>query len=95
MGYQQYGISSELVERVKHKMKNEAVKERIKSLLDGITKTDLQNRLTVKKLVERVSKVLGESLSDAEAQRIINFTIEQKINPNNTFHLIKLWGMFR
>lgn len=95
MGYQQYGISSELVERVTRKMKNEAVKERVIGVLDGVTKTDLQSRLTVKKLVERVSKVLGENLPDSEVTKIVNFTIEQKINPNNTFHLIKLWGMFR
>ncbi|MGV2788404.1 serine/threonine protein kinase, partial [Clostridium perfringens] len=25
----------------------------------------------------------------------VQFVLAQRIDPNNTFHLIKLWGMFR
>lgn len=44
MSYQNYGIKPQLVERVKYKMKNPAVKERIRDLLGNVTKYDLQDR---------------------------------------------------
>lgn len=95
MDYQQYGISQELVERVKKKMKDQPVKERVKKILDGVTKSDLQNRAKVKKLMGQVSKVVGVSIDGNQAEKVIDFVIAQKIDPNNMFHLIKLWGMFR
>lgn len=95
MSYLQYGIDQELVERVKLKMKDKQKKERIKKLLDGVTKADLQNRTKVAKLLNQATKVLGEKISSTEASRIIDFIIAQKIDPNNTLHLLKLWSMFR
>lgn len=95
MSYQQYGIDGELVERIKRKMKNPATKERVKAILHGVTKADLQDRAKVRSLVNRAAKVLGENLTEKQASQIVQFVIAQKIDPNNTFHLLKLWGMFR
>ncbi|REJ21481.1 MAG: serine/threonine protein kinase, partial [Paenibacillaceae bacterium] len=67
MGYQQYGIRPELVERVKRKMKNPATKERMKALLNGVTKYDLQDRAKVRRLVRSAAAILNEPLtSDLE-----------------------------
>lgn len=95
MGYQQYGIEPQLVERVKRKLKHPEYKERAKVVLHGVTKADLQDRVKVKKLTAQMSKAIGEPLTDQQAERIVQFVIAQKIDPNNTFHLLKLWGMFR
>lgn len=95
MSYQKYGIKPELVERVKFKMKNPVVKDRMKMLLDGVTKYDLQDRLRVRKLVRSAAVILQEKLSEVQEEQIIHFILMQKIDPNNTFHLLKLWSMFR
>lgn len=95
MGYQQYGISPQFVERVKAKMKNTAVKERIKSLINGVTRAELQDPAVVRRLVRNAAAILNEKLSSAQEEQIVKFVIAQKIDPNNTFHLIRLWNMFR
>jgi hypothetical protein len=95
MSYQRYGISSSLVDRVKLKMKNPNVKEKIRTLLGNVTKYDLQDRVKVRKLTRASATILQEKLSDTQEEQIINFILAQKIDPNNTFHLLKLWGMFR
>jgi len=93
--YARYGLDPALVERVKLKLKNKDTKEKVKAILDGVTKEDLQNRPKVNKLVGQVSKVLGENLTSEQTKNVVDFVIAQKIDPNNTFHLLKLWGMFR
>ncbi|ETT63390.1 stage VI sporulation protein F [Paenibacillus sp. FSL R7-0204] len=95
MGYQQYGISPQLVDRIKLKMKNPAVKERVKNMITGISKQELQDTAVVRKLVRNASSVMHEKLTNAQEEQIVKFVIAQKIDPNNTFHLIRLWGMFR
>ncbi|RJX40993.1 serine/threonine protein kinase [Paenibacillus pinisoli] len=95
MSYQNYGIKPQLVERVKLKMKNPVVKDRIRQLLGNVTKYDLQDRVKVRKLVKSAAVILHEKLTDTQEDQIINFVLGQKIDPNNTFHLLKLWGMFR
>lgn len=95
MSYQQYGIDPELVDRIKRKMKNPLTKERIKAMLHGVSKADLQNPAKVRSLLNRAAKVFGESLTERQSAQIVQFVIAQKIDPNNTFHLLKLWGMFR
>ncbi|GGG12816.1 stage VI sporulation protein F [Paenibacillus abyssi] len=95
MSYQNYGIRPELVERVKYKMKHPATKERIKKLLNGVTKYDLMDREKVRKLVRSAAHALQESLTNTQEEQIIAFIVAQKIDPSNTFHLIKLWSMFR
>jgi hypothetical protein len=93
--YHQYGISPQLVERVKLKMKNPAIKERIKQVVDGLTRADLQDRVKVRRLVRTAASVLGERLSGAQEEQIVQFVIDQRIDPRNTLHLLRLWGMFR
>ncbi|NBI29595.1 stage VI sporulation protein F [Chengkuizengella marina] len=95
MGYQEYGIPESLVERVKKKLQNDVYLERVKKALDGVAKKDLQSRTKVKSLLQKVSRILGIKVDTATSNKIINFVIDQKIDPNNTFHMIKLWGMFR
>lgn len=95
MPYKQYGISKQQVERVKMKMKNPVVKDRVKQAVEGITKADLQNRASVRKLVKSIAKILGEPMTPKEEDAVVRFVIDQKIDPKNTFHLIRLWSMFR
>lgn len=95
MSYTKYGVSPELVERVKTKLKNPENKERVKMILNGVTKADLQDRIKVKKLLSLIAKALGETVSPQQSERIVSFVIAQKIDPNNTLHLLKLWSMFR
>ena len=95
VGYQQYGIRPELVERVKRKMKNPATKERMKALLNGVTKYDLQDRAKVRRLVRSAAASLNEPLTSDLEERIVAFVIAQRIDPNNTLHLLRLWSMFR
>jgi hypothetical protein len=95
MSYIKYGITPDFVERVKAKMKNPTVKDRVKASLDGITKYDLQDRVKVKKLVLSIAQILNEKLTEQQEQNIIQFVLAQKIDPKNTLHLLKLWSMFR
>jgi hypothetical protein len=95
MSWQKYGIRPEFVERVKTKMKNPAIKERIKKQLEGVTKQDLQDRAKVRRWVVSFARILNEPLSDALEDQLVNFVISQKIDPNNPLHMIKLWTMFR
>ncbi|OMD95241.1 stage VI sporulation protein F [Paenibacillus odorifer] len=95
MGYQQFGISPQLVDRIKLKMKNSTVKDRIKSMIEGISKQELQDPAVVRRLVRKASGALNEKLTSTQEEQIVKFIIAQKIDPNNTFHLIRLWGMFR
>ncbi|MDF2722581.1 MAG: hypothetical protein K0Q59_2256 [Paenibacillus sp.] len=95
LSYQAYGIPRELVERVKQKMKDPDTKNRVKAILNGVTREDLQNRATIKSLLSKMAKVLHEPVSDSLANQIVQMVIDQKIDPNNMFHLLKLWSMFR
>ncbi|ACT02370.1 hypothetical protein Pjdr2_3740 [Paenibacillus sp. JDR-2] len=95
VSYQKYGIRPQLVERVKFKLKNPVVKDRMRLLLGNVTKYDLQDRVKVRKLVKSATSILQEPLTDIQEEQIIDFVLGQKIDPNNTFHLLKLWGMFR
>jgi hypothetical protein len=95
VSYQNYGIRPQLVERVKYKMKNPVVKDKIRQLLGNVTKYDLQERPKVRKLVKAAAVILQEQLTDTQEDQIVAFVMGQKIDPNNTFHLLKLWGMFR
>ncbi|PZD93263.1 serine/threonine protein kinase [Paenibacillus sambharensis] len=95
MSYQKYGIRPELVGRVKTKMKHPAAKERVKALLQGLTKADLQDKAKVKRLIRSVAVILNEPLTETQQEQMVAFVLGQKIDPNNTFHLLKLWSMFR
>lgn len=95
VNYYQFGISPQLVERIKFKMKNPTVKDRVKSLVEGLTKVDLQDRAKVRRLVRAAASLLNERLTGAQEEQIVQFVLAQKIDPKNKLHLLKLWGMFR
>ncbi|WP_270171963.1 stage VI sporulation protein F [Paenibacillus sp. SYP-B4298] len=95
MSYKKFGIRPELVERVKAKLKHTPTKERIKLLVSDLSKQDLQDRGKVRRLVKSAAAILKEPLTDTQEEQLVAFVIAQKIDPKNTFHLIKLWGMFR
>ena len=76
-------------------MKNPAVKEKVKQQLTHVTKADLRDRVKVRKLVRSISQTLQEPLTETQEEQIIAFVLAQKIDPNNTLHLLKLWSMFR
>ena len=95
MSYTKYGFDPAQVERIKLKMKNPQIKERVKMILQGVTKYDLQDRVKVRRFVGMLTKALGEKVTEQQTEHLVQFVISQKIDPNNTFHLIKLWSMFR
>ncbi|HBS45911.1 MAG TPA: serine/threonine protein kinase, partial [Paenibacillus sp.] len=67
----------------------------IKNMINGVSKQELQDTAVVRRLVRNASGVLNEKLTSTQEDQIVKFIIAQKIDPNNTFHLIRLWGMFR
>lgn len=93
--WQKFGIQPQLVERVKRKMKQPAAKEQVKAMLEGVTKYDLQNRAKVRKMVKTAGRILQEPLSETQVEQLANFVLAQKIDPQNTLHLLRLWAMFR
>ncbi|TXK85682.1 stage VI sporulation protein F [Paenibacillus sp. N3.4] len=95
MHYRNYEIDPALVERVKVKMKDTETKERVKVLLQGVTKADLQKRAEVARLLGAAVGIYGEKLSESQTSSIIDFIVAQKIDPTSTLHLIRLWAMFR
>ena len=95
MSYVKYGIRPEFVERVKLKLKNPVVKDRISMLVNGLTKYDLADRVKVRKLIRSGASILQEKLTETQEEQLVQFVLSLRIDPKNTFHLIKLWGMFR
>ncbi|QAY65538.1 serine/threonine protein kinase [Paenibacillus protaetiae] len=95
VSYQKYGIKPELVERVKFKLKNPVIKDRMRMLISNVTKYDLQDRVKVRKLVKSAALILHENLTELQEEQLVHFIVSLKIDPNNTFHLLKLWSMFR
>lgn len=95
LSYQQFGISPQLVERIKLKMKNPTTKERVKKLVEGLSKSDLQDRVKVRRLVKQSAALMGEKLTSVQEEQIVQFVLYQKIDPQSTLHLIRLWSMFR
>lgn len=93
--WQNFGIQPQFVERVKLKMKNPAMKDRIKAMLNGVTKYDLQNRVKVHQLVKTAARILHEPMTEMQEEQLVSFVLAQKIDPQNTLHLIRLWAMFR
>jgi hypothetical protein len=95
LSYQNYGIDPVLVERFKDKVKNPDLRDRVKWIAGSVTKSDLQDPAKVRKLIGLVSRTLGETIPPAQMEKMVNFVVAQKIDPKNTFHLIKLWSMLR
>ncbi len=95
LNYVAYGISPELVQTVKQRLKDPVLREQVKNMLQGVTKQHLQDPAVVRQLIASVSSVLGIVIGEQQTANITQFVIDQEIDPNNMFHLLKLWGMFR
>lgn len=95
LNYVAYGISPELVQTVKQRLKDPVLREQVKNMLQGVTKQHLQDPAVVRQLIVSVSSVLGIVIGEQQTANITQFVIDQEIDPNNMFHLLKLWGMFR
>lgn len=95
MRYVEYGIDPQLVHAVKQRLKDPVLRETVKNMLQGITKEHLQDPATIQHLIHSISAVIGIPVSQQQTVNITHFVIDQKIDPNNMFHLIKLWSMFR
>jgi len=93
--YQSYGIDRDWMSGLKKKAKDPTNKERIKELADGVTKQDLQNREKVERLIHQGMRIIGEKPTARQIEQLTQFIIDQKIDPQNMFHLIKMWGMLR
>jgi hypothetical protein len=93
MNYEQYGIDPQLVERLKKKAKKRPARERVKRLAEGVTKEDLQNEATVRKLIVRVSRTLSEPIPEEQTELMAHFIVAQQIDPNNALQLLKLYAM--
>lgn len=91
---EKYRLKPQFVERVKWKLKDPVIKKRLKEMLAGTTKADLQNRTIIKRLLKQVTKLLREPLTQQQEEQVIQFIMAQKIDPNNTLQLLKLWAMF-
>lgn len=96
MSYQQYGISPQLVERIKLKMKNRVLKERVKQQIEGVTKADLQNKAKVRHLVKTTSAILNERLTATQEELRITYTKAHTNRPATILILItpslRLWN---
>lgn len=95
MNYQQYGIDPVLIERLKKKAKKQPHRDKMKRIAEGVTKEDLQNKASVRRLIARVANTLGVTIPGEQAELMTEFIVSQGIDPNNTLHLIKLYAMFR
>lgn len=98
MGYQsygEYGIQRDWVEKLKKKAKDPVKKERLKELAEGLTREDLENPETVAGLVDRTLRILNEKTPARQKEQMVRFVLEQRIDPNNMLHLLRLWNMFR
>ena len=95
LNYVAYGINPELVQTVKQRLKDPVLREQVKNMLQGVTKQHLQDPAVVRQLIASVSSVLGIVIGEQQTANITQFVIDQEIDPNNMFHLLKLWGMFR
>jgi tRNA U38,U39,U40 pseudouridine synthase TruA len=92
---EQYGLDQQWIREVKERFKDQRVTDQVKRLIDGVTKEDLQSRSFLTRKIRRIVPVLGMTITQKQAEGIIQFIIDQKLDPNNTWHLIKLWNMLR
>lgn len=93
--YEHYGIDRIWVERLKKKAKERTRKERLKELAEGLTREDLEDPERVAALVNMALRALGEKPAPRQKEHLIQFILDQRIDPENMLHLFRLWKMFR
>lgn len=91
----QYGIEQQWVSAVKARLKDQKAQERVKKIIEGVTKEDLQSRNYLLQKLKQIVPVVGIPMTKKQADGVIQFIIDQKIDPNQAWHLIKLWNQFR
>lgn len=95
MSYTQYGIKPQFVEKMKAKMKNPLLKEKVKKVVSTLTKQQLQNPTQVRALVRKLALIVNEPISEMQVEQMTAFVIAQRIDPSNMVDLLRLWAMLR
>jgi hypothetical protein len=95
MKLEQYGIEHQWIVAVKARLKEPKALDRVKRIIEGVTKEELQSRSYLMQKLKQIVPVVGISMTKKQAEGVIQFIIDQKIDPNQTWHLIKLWNLFR
>lgn len=90
-----YGLEAEWISKVKQKLGQPEVMEKVTPVIQGLTQQDLQSRPVIVKKLKQLIPIVGIKLNRRQAEGLIRFIIDQKIDPNNTWHLIKLWNVFK
>lgn len=67
----------------------------LQKMLQGVTKEDLQSRHYVTSMVKKIIPVIGVMVTQKQARGVIQWILDEKIDPNNSWHLMKLWNTFR
>jgi hypothetical protein len=89
-----FGIHDEaLVRRVRSKLKQPAIRARVKRILLNVNRADLQNEATVRSLVHQLCTVLDESPARADKERIVRRIVAERINPNHPLQMLRLWSL--
>lgn len=89
-----FGIDQRLINQIKEKLKDPVKLDKAKKILNGVTREDLQNRTVLSRLLKQLSKELAIPLTARQGEGMIQYVIQQQIDPNNSWHLIKLWHKF-
>jgi hypothetical protein len=91
----QYGLNKQWIREVKSRCEDQIIMDQVKKLVDGVTKEDLQSEQFLTRKIKQIAPVIGVKISRQHADGVIRFIRDQKIDPDNTWHLIKLWNIFR
>jgi hypothetical protein len=84
-----------LVRRVRSKLKQPAIRAKVKRLLTSVTRADLQNPTKVRLMLQQMCTILEEPLDSTERERVVRRIIAQRIDPSNTWQLLRLWSLLQ
>ncbi|WP_240666561.1 stage VI sporulation protein F [Longirhabdus pacifica] len=94
-GYKEYGVDEEIINKVKKKLKQPKMRGKIIGIFSSASKADLQSKVQLKKMVRQLSRTTGVTIGPKQSQNMVSFIMDQKIDPNNPLHLIKIISMFK
>lgn len=87
-------LPTALRDKIRKAIRQPGQKNKLASLLRGVTKADLQQASKVRQLIEQLGRDLRISLNSIEVATLTTYFISLRIDPNNPLHLIKLWSIF-
>lgn len=90
-----YGLSADWISKVKSRIMEPAVMNQLQVILQGVTKDNLQSRCYVVSLIQKIIPIIGVQVSQKQARGVIQWILDEKIDPNNSWHLMKLWNTLR